>query len=237
MFMRPKKPDRNSSNRIFLATTICFLVFCFGNEYEYGIADLLKPVILVLLIFGVCKRRKENKRFDEQVRQYEAKQYAFNPDNEEIKRLIDEAVYVINCMLESGLAASLYSDGFYEGFILTLPETRNGFVGNTNVGNYGFEITMHQTPDLKECRDKYRRRFSSAHWSEINSQLDIFLRIFENYYVVSSEQYIYKTKNTASLLHNDRMRLKAYLYEQIELRCPLADFSGTPIHTKNVARS
>lgn len=72
--MRPEKPDHSSSNKAFIAMGIC--IFIGAMSFEHNIPGLI-PVFAIILvyilpIYGIIKRKKENKAFKEEVKKYDA---------------------------------------------------------------------------------------------------------------------------------------------------------------------
>lgn len=153
--------------------------------------------------------------------------------NPQIAVLIDEAVSVINDMLEVGSAASLHSLD-YEGFIIAVPSARPPF---GRYIDYGFYIKMVDACNLKECQYKYPAMRNNPDNREMYEVLDSFVNKYGNCYSDEERGYVYETRATAPLRsknEDDRELLRALLHQEVSKRCLLADMSRTPIHTKTV---
>lgn len=153
-----------------------------------------------------------------------------------VDALIDEAVEVINDMLEVGLAAHQVSEIDYEGFIIFNP-TIISFVPRT----VGIHIVMNSISDLRGCRHSAPAYTRRPEWADEMDKLDRFIEKYSYCYDSQRNQYVYETKNNIPVPYSmkeipaaqivDRARLS----HEIERRCPLADFSNGHLHTKNVA--
>ena len=151
----------------------------------------------------------------------------------QVAALIEEAVYVINDMLEVGGAANIFSVIDYEGFICVVPDERPPFNGKTIC--YGFGIHMMSISELSACKDRYPRMRTNPENYQMIANLDRFAEKYKAYYDYAEERYVYFTKRTVQINRDNRMNLEKLLYEEVKNRCPLADFEGIPIHTKGVA--
>ena len=74
---------------------------------------------------------------------------------------------------------------------------------------------------------------------ELVYTLKRFAEKYEEYYDPTEEAYIYCTQNTVSVPRKlkkgqQSIGLLGTLYDEVRKQCPLADFEGVPIHTKNV---
>lgn len=149
--------------------------------------------------------------------------------------LVSEGLAVIRDMLEVGSAASLFSDIVYDGFILVVEDFRPPF-GNNSI-DYGFYIKMCSVSNLAKCLHKYPR-MQEKNW-ELVYTLKRFAEKYADYYDPAEEAYIYCTTNSVSVPKKLKkgqqpLNLLGTLYDEVRKHCPLADFEGTPIHTKNV---
>lgn len=155
----------------------------------------------------------------------------------EVAKVVYEAVNVINDMLEVGLAASIFSDLDYEGFIIAVADARPPF-GRKHT-DYGLFIKMCSVSDLATCLHKYpRMRKNPQNWEMIYG-LKRFAEKYSDCYDPAEEAYIYCTKNTVAIpkktwRNRETVDLRGILFDEVRKQCPLADFEGTPIHTKNV---
>ncbi len=155
--------------------------------------------------------------------------------NSAVAALIDEAIEVINDMLEVGTCASLYSYS-YNGLIVPTPSAIPPFGRRTN---YRMIITMNDIDNLQQTRDKYPKLKENPNLQSENEKLDIFLGKYGHCYNVREHSYIYETRCTVALGKNDKhqQELRALLYQQIKQRCPLADFHAGLLYSKTVARA
>ena len=199
--------------------------------------ELATPIIIVFLIVYFVKKgnraRAEKKAADE------ALVTPLNPSDPTCKALVDEAFTVINDMLEVGLSACEFSDGEYEGHIFWLM-THKANCG-PNLCEYNITIYMGRLGDLRGCRDKpyfQRLRQVNPEYVMLTDKLDSFLAKYANCYDPSDRQYVYHTRATIVRPHSsadDGPFFHDILRKQLEAHCPLADFSGVGLHTKNVA--
>lgn len=186
-----------------------------------------------LIIYGIRNFNRARREKAELNAEKEAAKYALNPADPAIKALIDEAVRVINDMLEVGSGASIFSELDYEGFIIAVPDFRRSFT--KKVSDYGFCINMHNVSNLRDCRNRYPNVRYNPAYSNLIIRYDSFSEKYNYCYSPSKEGYIYNTRNTVRLRVSDRDKLNAFLHEEVALRCRLADMSGAGIHTKDVA--
>lgn len=152
-----------------------------------------------------------------------------------VDALIDEAVEVINDMLEVGFAARIKSEADYEGFIIYFP-TIISFVPRT-VGIY---IKMVSVSDLRSCRYRHSAYDHIPEYKEEMDKLDRFIEKYSYCYNPQEKAYIYETRKNIPVPYSKKnvpagkIVNIARLRSEIEQRCPLADFSGVGLHTKNV---
>lgn len=158
---------------------------------------------------------------------------SISAENSQVSALIGEAISVINDMLETGTAASLFSSIDYEGFILVFADARPPFKGRTAC--YGFSIAMMSVSELSSCKNRYPRMRSNPENYAMIAQLDHFAGKNKSYYNYGEQKYEYVTQITVRVHERDREKLMKLLYDEVKRRCPLADFEGVPIHTKTVA--
>lgn len=158
-----------------------------------------------------------------------------NKSDSNVMATINEAVAIINDMLEVGLGASIFSEIDYEGFIIAVPSARPPFKGRNT--NYGFHIRMVSVDNLKLCANRYPAMRKNPANFEMIQKLDSFAEKYDQYYSENEKAYICETRNVAPVRtgSGEQDRLCVWLFEEVEKKCPLADFRGTPIHTKNVA--
>ncbi len=176
--------------------------------------ELIVVVLIVYFIFKLFRGGSKNTEDSCQISEV-------SMDDPAVAALIDEAIMVINDMLEVGRPALMYSERDYEGLIIAVADARPPFKGNYI--DYGFHIRMHNISDLSLCR------------SSLGSTVDSFIRRYSHCYSSSDRGYVYKTNLTVRIHNDNRGALRTLLYKQVELRCPLADFSNGHLHTKGVA--
>lgn len=152
-----------------------------------------------------------------------------------VKTLIDEAVAVVNDMLEVGHAAQIYSGSDYEGVIYAHAYTRPPYSGRAA---YGIQIIMADVKNLEDCVDRYPKMWSNPDNLEMNANLAYFMNKYSRYHDPNENRYVYRTTHTAPLKYTDKTSevLKSLLFDQVEKRCPLANIRNGVVYTKNVAR-
>lgn len=151
-----------------------------------------------------------------------------------VSALINEAVEVVNDMLEVGTAVTLYGSGKYNGHIYPLIASRPPYGRYTN---YGIVIHMFDVDDLHQCKEKYPRMRNNPNLHDLNTNLDRFIYKYSRNYNSAEERYVYETKSTVQLKGDkNKQALTALLWSEIKSRCPLADTDSGRLYTKNVAR-
>jgi len=182
-------------------------------------------IILILIIVGVLWhfKSKGNK-----------KQLATTPIGESGDDVVKEALTVVNDFLNIGSDASLFTDSSsdFRGHIIFTPDARPPFSGNKV--NYGFYIKLSDVSDLRIGARKYPKMLTNN--PDIAERFHAFIGKYGNNHVASEGGYVYRTKRTVALHRGQEGQLHAKLGQQIAEKCPLADFSGNLLYTKNVYR-
>lgn len=161
--------------------------------------------------------------------------------NSAIAEVIDEAVEVINNMLEAGSGASVFSEIDYDGFIITALKAVPPYGGRYR--NYSVLIQMVNVSDLWACKDRFPNMRTNPANADMIKKMDFFIQEYSQYYYPAEKKYIYQTKHTLpirnyffeSKIKAEEKQLTALLHREIKRRCPLADYGGAGIHTKGVA--
>lgn len=181
---------------------------------------LLIIAIALFWYFGSFKR-KQNNNVDNSAQ--------FNEN-----LVIEEAVTVINDFLNVGSTAHILSctDEYFTGHICFNPDMRSSPVGTRNA--YGFCIYLCSVSDLSAKAQKYPKLLinNPDHAEKYHS----FISKYRDCYDPNSKRYVYRTKNTVLLDQTQKDQMRAKLAQQVAARCPLADFEGESLYTKNVMR-
>ena len=153
------------------------------------------------------------------------------------KALIDEAVEVINDMLEVGFIAHCFSDLDYEGHISPIACTIS-YEPKYNLS--GFSIHMRNISDLRTCRNNRPRIDSNPAWAEELRKLDRFIQKYSFCYNPSMNEYNYKTHNNIPVKPSKKQGTTvavstAELMREVAARCPKADLQNGLLHTSDVA--
>lgn len=148
--------------------------------------------------------------------------------------VVEEALTVVNDFLNIGRDALLLTDSStdFRGFILIATDARPPFSGKTT--NYGFYIRLCNLSDLAIGARKNPKMLENN--PKLADNYYAFINKYQNCYDASERGYVYKTQRTVPLLKGQEKQLHSKLEQQIAARCPLADFSGELLYTKNVAR-
>ncbi len=169
---------------------------------------------------------------------YKKKKAADTPTNAPIETnadpVVEEALTVINDFLTIGSDASILTDSStdFRGHIVFVTDARPPFTGKTT--NYGFYIKLCDLSDLTIGARKYPKMLTNN--PNLADNYHAFISKYQNCYDASEGGYVYRTQRTVPLLKGQEKQLHAKLGEQIAARCPLADFSGGLLYTKNVYR-
>ena len=148
--------------------------------------------------------------------------------------LVEEALAVVNDFLNIGSDASILTDSStdFRGHIIFVTDARPPFSGKTT--NYGFHIQLCDLSDLTIGARKYPKVLENN--PNLAENYYAFISKYQNCYDASERGYVYRTQRTVPLLKGQEKQLHAKLGQQIAARCPLADFSGGLLYTKNVYR-
>lgn len=149
--------------------------------------------------------------------------------------LIKEALTVVNDFLNIGSDASIFAedDCDFRGHIIYTPDARPPY--NKRNCNHGFYIELHDTGDLSIKAKKYPKMLIKN--PDLAERYHEFIAKYGSCYDPSERGYVYKTRATVPLRREDqRAQLHGMLSQQIAKNCPLADFSGNLLYTKNVYR-
>ena len=86
--MRPEKPDHSCSRKAFIGMVVCFLIVAMGytNDTLGFISALAIVPVYVLPVYGIIKRKKENKAFQEEIKKYDAQLKIQVEEPEKLKR-------------------------------------------------------------------------------------------------------------------------------------------------------
>lgn len=158
-----------------------------------------------------------------------------------VDALIDEAVEVVNDMLEIGYIVHILSPEEYNGLIHTMPNTVS-FVPRLA----GYTIVMG-TVDLRSCRHRNPVYDQKPEWADRMAKLDRFIKKYSYCYNSQRHAYVYNTRKgipvpsslqeipAGKIVDNER-----FLCE-VKSRCPLADIPNSPsmrgaFYTKNISR-
>lgn len=147
--------------------------------------------------------------------------------------VIREALEVINDFLNVGTVAQIFhGDTDFRGFINFSRDARPPFTGNRI--NYGFVIILEDVDDMSISAAKYPKMLINN--PDLAREYYAFMSKYQNCFDPSEKAYVYRTTNTVPLLKGQDTQLTQLLRDRIAKECPLADFSGSLLYTKNVAR-
>lgn len=212
---------------VLLIMSAIFLIYCYMNT----LPAVLCAVAVTYLALRISVRRDNS---------VSSSNDDFSTDSDaSAVALIDEAVEVINDMLEVGLIAHIFSEIENEGFIIVTPGTIS-YEQKYNLS--GFYIQMHSISDLRSCRHRYPLYDQKPEWAEEMRKLDRFIQKYSYCYDPVEKAYVYKTRKNIPIKPSRKKNVtnvavsKETLLQEVAARCPLADMSGTPIHNKKIAR-
>lgn len=208
--------------------TVSVLVALAASLYLASLLDLgFIPSVLVILgsfpllisffaFLGSPKSSKPNSRVE--------------LSDPSISALLDEAITVVNDMLETGLPATVYDSG-YNGMILVnvCPMPRE----------YCVQIQMRSIEELRQACARRSNLAGLPHLQEENEKVARFISKYGNCYDARERSYVYHTHSTVRFSNGEksRQKLQELLRQQIEQKCPLANVMGpTQLYTKNVPR-
>jgi hypothetical protein len=147
--------------------------------------------------------------------------------------VLQEALGVINDFLNVGTVAQIFhGDTDFRGFINFTRDARPPFQGKYI--NYGFVIILEAVDDMSISAAKYPKMLTNN--PDFADKYYAFMRKYQNCFDPEKKAYVYITTNTVPLLKGQDTQLTQLLRERVANECPLADFSGSLLYTKNVAR-
>lgn len=148
--------------------------------------------------------------------------------------VVEEALEVVNDFLNVGKVALILSDSStdFRGCIMFRPKERPPFSGKTR--NYGFCIELCNVSDLSIGASKYPKMLTNN--PEFAEKYYNFINKYEDCFDPSKKAYVYVTKRNVTLMKDQENQMYAKLKQQIIEHCELAEFKGTLLYTKNVAR-
>lgn len=86
--MRPEKPDHSCSRKAFIGMVVCFLIVAMGYTNDtFGFISALAIVpVYVLPVYGIIKRKKEKRAFQEEIKKYDAQLKIQVEEQEKLKK-------------------------------------------------------------------------------------------------------------------------------------------------------
>lgn len=153
-------------------------------------------------------------------------------DDPAVRVVVNDAVDTASLMLRAGKAASLISNGEYEGTIVIIPVSRN------RDRAYQIAFAMVNTPDLRPLLIARLTRTPQFITDDISAfaPLVVFLDSYHEYYRPDQKDYLVITSEKVILPGSTAPEeLIALCMEEILRRCPLAvKANDAVLHTSNV---
>ncbi len=173
----------------------------------FGIAPNIAVIVIAIWLIKKIKKQKIAKQ-----------EVVVDLTNSDVKELIDEAVSIMNTILEVGGAISLATPfAQYNGFIIPLVrrmEQKNAYIG---------EITIYDVCDLRNysvapaCKEKLKEF----------EKMDAFVQEYASRLAYDKDKSLFtiqtKTEITLPMGEDYGPKISAMLRDEIAKRCPMAD--------------
>ena len=149
----------------------------------------------------------------------------------EVSAMVDEAIDIVNEILDIAPTASSMSDIEYSNTVCVIPTTVKGVHARND--EYRFTVFMPNVSDLEHILNKYTQWRSNPANHEHVAKLTAFAWKYRNYYNPSRNEYEIDTKSTAQIPQSKLPQLEVYLKDQIMKRCEMATYRGNVLYHKN----
>ncbi len=149
-----------------------------------------------------------------------------NMNNPEISAVVDEAVEIVNSIIEASDAILCMKTRDYNGAILIYSSSENR--------KYYMEIRIMGSGDLRD--DSVKNPYLVKELRDACSNMDSLLLRYRGYSSFEKDygpgDFVFRTKRTATVPYNAQTAMNSLAIEQISRRCPGVDLSNGVIYDR-----